>query len=317
MAKTRTGRRPPGGQPVPEPTRRAKTNRRIGRAALPAVAVVAALVAFLVARNQAQGPDEATPPPAAGLPNTPDYHSLLVAPTDPHQLWLGTHVGIYESLDGGRSWTFAGLEGQDAMNLGRTQEGTVWTAGHDVLSRSSDGGKTWTSVRPEGLPGLDVHGFAIDPDNRSLLYAAVAGKGLYRSSDGGESFELVSTDVGPGVLGMAVSAEGRILAADPSRALFASDDGGRTWRPVLEQQIVGVAFNPADPRIVLAIGARIYLSRDGGETWAPAFPLAEGGGPVAWSPSDPDIAYVVGFDRILYSTSDGGVSWRAVGDGEG
>ena len=300
----------PGGRPAQAPKPGAKTSRRIGRAALPAVAVVAALVAFLVARNQAQGPDEATPPPAAGLPNTPDYHSLLVAPTDPNQLWLGTHVGIYESLDGGRSWTFAGLEGQDAMNLGRTQEGTVWAAGHDVLARSSDGGKTWTSVRPEGLPGLDVHGFAIDPDNRSLLYAAVAGEGLYRSSDGGESFELVSTDVGPGVLGMAVAPGGRLLAADPGQGLMASDDGGATWSVVLPESVVGVAVSPGDPKMVVATGPGIFLSRDGGTTWSRVLSIDEGAGPVAWSPSDPDIGYVVGFDRTLYRTADGGATWQ-------
>lgn len=70
--------------------------------------VIVALVAFLVARQQASSPAEAVEPPASGLPNTPDYHSLLVAPDDPDRVWLGTHAGLYESVDGGRSFGASG-----------------------------------------------------------------------------------------------------------------------------------------------------------------------------------------------------------------
>jgi hypothetical protein len=39
-----------------------------------------------------------------GLPQTPDYHSLLVASADAQTLLLGTHNGLYRSADGGRTW---------------------------------------------------------------------------------------------------------------------------------------------------------------------------------------------------------------------
>lgn len=96
---------------------------------------------------------------SSGLPRTSDYHSLLVAPTDPNELLLGTHQGLFESVDGGVTWRSASLAGSDAMNLARPGAGTVWAAGHDLLSRSIDGGATWHEVRPSGLPSLDVHGF--------------------------------------------------------------------------------------------------------------------------------------------------------------
>jgi photosystem II stability/assembly factor-like uncharacterized protein len=286
--------------------------KRYAQLAWVVVIVLAALGAFLVAKNRAEGPNDAVEPPAVGLPDSPDYHSLLVDPADPERILLGTHVGLYESIDGGRTWVFATLEGDDAMNLARVSNGTVWTAGHELFAKSEDGGRTWSDVRPDGLPSLDIHGFAIDPTNPARLYAAVAGEGLYRSTDGGKRFQLVSNEVGAAAFGLAATPDGRVLAAEPRRGLFASDDGGVTWQTILEGGIVAVAVNPAEPDTILATGSAIRLSTDGGESWQDVQPIGQGAGPVAWSPSHPEIAYAVGFDGNLYRTEDTGASWRAV-----
>src|SRR5207237_6374193 len=170
---------------------------------------------------------------SAGLPNTPDYHSLLVNPTNPRKLVLGTHIGLYVSSDGGRHWRFNALSGDDAMNLARPAGETIWLAGHEVFKKSSDGGATWSDVRPAGLPGLDIHGFAVDPRNPRTLYAAVAGQGLYRSVDGGVSFRLRSQRVGGAVMALAVLPSGRVLAGDMQQGLLESRDGGATWQLML------------------------------------------------------------------------------------
>jgi photosystem II stability/assembly factor-like uncharacterized protein len=267
-----------------------------------------------VAKQQAEGPNEAVEPPPVGLPHTPDYHALLVDGADPNRLLLGTHVGIYESIDGGRRWTFAGLEGDDAMNVVAISESTIWVAGHGVLKRTTDAGASWDDVRPEGLPGLDVHGFAADPRFRdgSVLYAAVAGEGLYRSEDGGENFEEVSTGVGPAAYGLAVTAGGRLFAADEG-GLHASDDDGRTWRVVLEESVIGVAARPGEGDTILVTGPTgILRSTDGGARWNNVQEIPDGAWPVAWAGSDPERAYVVGFDRKLYRSDDAGATWRAV-----
>ena len=250
---------------------------------------------------------------SAGLPDTPDYHSLLVDPADADALTLGTHAGLFKSADGGRSWRPAALSGQDAMNLVRI-EGALWVAGHSVLARSGDAGKTWQNVRPRGLPSLDVHGFAARPGGGEL-YAAVAGEGLYRSSDGGRSFALASRQVGGSVFGLAAMPGGEVLAADTSQGLLASDDAGRSWRRLIGEPTLGVAINPNDPRTVLATGKGIYRSGDAGRTWTRVLDIAQGAGPVAWSPSAAKVAYVVGFDRTLYRTGDSGKSWLPVGRG--
>lgn len=313
MAKTKTRPRPPAKRQVQLPQAKAPARRKdwmVWAAIAPWVVLAAVLGGLWLAKSGAEEPSGAPAAPTVGLPETPDYHSLLVDPTNPRHVWLGTHNGLHESTDGGRTWTDAGLEGQDAMNLARTGSQTVWAAGHLMFAKSADGGVTWSDMEPDGLPSLDIHGFAVDPRDPSRLYAAIANEGLYRSSDRGRSFELVSTEVGPAVMALALTPGGRILAGDMRQGLMASDDGGRTWRRALAAGLMGLALNPADPRRLLATGPGILLSTDGGESWRQVQAIEEGAGPVAWS--DPKMAYAVGFDRRLYRTNDGGVSWRPV-----
>lgn len=305
---TRT-KQPPRGRRVQHPKRRAP-RKWPWAAGAAAVALAVAVPAMILTSG---GGDESPSGVASGLPNTPDYHSLLVAADNAEALTLGTHNGLYQSGDGGRSWQSATLAGQDAMNLARSSDTVVWTAGHNVFSKSTDGGQTWQEVRPDGLPHLDVHGFAVDPRDPQVLWAALAGQGLYRSTDGGRSFALVSREVGPGVMALAVTPNGRILAGDMQQGLFVSSDEGKSWNVTLEAGLMGLAVNPEQPNLILASGPGILRSTDGGRNWDQVMPLEAGAGPVAWAPSEPKTAYVVGFDRTLYETTDGGRSWQPVG----
>ncbi len=317
MAKSKTKTaRPAAPRPLQSP-RTVETSRRrewvFWLAAAAPFVLAGALGLALVADRD--GGSEPEPPAASTLPATPDYHSLLVAPGDPNRIWLGSHVGLHESRDGGRSWSEAGLSGQDAMNLARAPGGskTVWAAGHLVLAKSADGGESWVEVRPQGLPSLDVHGFATDPRNEQTVWAAIAGRGLFRSTDGGQRFSAVSTQVGPGVMALGVAPNGRVLAGDMGQGLMSSTDEGRSWTQVLPEGLMGLAINPRTPSRVLATGqSGVWLSTDGGTTWRIVQPMTQGAGPVAWAPSAPKSAYAVGFDRMLYKTTDSGASWRPV-----
>lgn len=308
---TKTRARPPKKAAIRAPRQR-PTERRWW----PYVAVGAALVVLAVVSAVGLLGTGGGGKTSSGLPNTPDYHSLLVDPSNPRRLVLGTHAGLYVSSDGGRQWRFDALSGNDAMNLARPDAKTIWLAGHDVFKKSVDGGTTWSDVRPSGLPSLDIHGFAVDPRVSKTVYAAVAGRGLYRSADGGGSFALASGDVGGAVMGLAVLPDRRILAADMQRGLLESSDQGRIWRERLAAQLMGLAVNPKEPTRVLATGAGIALSTDGGRTWRSVKELPDGAGPVAWSASDPKVAYVVGFDRTLWRSRDGGATWAAVEPGK-
>ena len=281
---------------------------------LAAAAALAAVIGIVAVQATSSGDDSTS---AAGLPVTPDYHSLLVAPVSENTLVLGTHGGLFRSGDGGGTWTKAELDGRDAMNLSKTTGTTICAAGPDVLAKSTDNGISWQDVEPAGLPSLDVHGFAADPRDPSRLYAAIAGEGVYRSTDAGRTFSLVSDVVGPGVMALAVLRDGMLLAGDMQRqVLAASTNDGRDWKATAQASVMGLAVNPARPRLVLASGPGVLRSTDGGRTWSQALSLDAGAGPVAWSPSNPAIGYVVGLDRSLWRSDDFGATWTVVAAGD-
>ncbi len=285
--------------------------RLLGPILFVAVVVLAAVGAFVLGKTQAQGPTEQIAPPARGLPLTPDYHSLYVDPANSRHLLLGTHVGIYESRDGGVTWVAGPLGGRDAMNIVRAPDGTFWVAGHNVLERSDDGGRTWTDVHPDGLPHLDLHGFAVDP--RGHLYAAASGSGLYRSADDGSSFEQVSDEVGAGAYGLVAKDDGILLAAEPGRGLLRSEDAGKSWRVALAAPMLRLGASPSVAGLVLATGERIWRSEDEGKTWTHGFDPGSALEPVAWGTGAPGVVYTITPEtRTLYRSSDGGKTWEPV-----
>jgi len=108
--------------------------------------------------------------------------------------------------------------------------------------------------------------------------AAVAGEGFYRSDDGDESFESVSSEVGGAVMALAVTDDGRLLAGDMEQGLLASDDDGATGQVVAEAAVMGLAINPADSQTIVAGGPGVLFSTDGGRTWSQALALEQGAG---------------------------------------
>jgi photosystem II stability/assembly factor-like uncharacterized protein len=321
MATSKTKRKAASPRPVKHPRRAARGRSGPSRllwfaAASPLIVAAAIAAIWLPGRDNdssTRGPSAPAVQATASLPDTPDYHSLLIDQQDSRHLWLGTHYGLYESTDGGRSWSEAGLNGLDAMNLGRSRSQTVWAAGHNMFAKSIDGGASWSNVVPNGLPTLDIHGFAVDPRNPRHLYAAVAGQGLYQSTDAAGSFSLVSKSVGPAVMALAIAPDGRILAGDMHQGLLESRNGGSSWTGVLSEGLMGLTINPKRPTRMLATGSSgVSLSTDGGSSWRVVQPIPDGAGPIAWAPSQPKVAYAVGFDRVLYKSMNAGASWQPV-----
>ncbi len=206
-----------------------------------------------------------------------DYHSLAVSPQDANRIWFGTHEGIQESTDGGRTWQArAGVHG-DAMSLVWPPGDPTWIymAGHDVLQRSTDGGQNWQAVTTD-LPGTDLHDFAADPVYARHVYTVVAGQGLFASLDGGDHWNFVPTQPPGEIGGLAVT------SGKPTRVYAVSDSG-------------------------------VVYSRDGGSTWQAAnngLPAAEIYTLLA-VPGRPQQLYA-GTANGLYQSTDG-ASWQAVG----
>jgi N-acyl-D-aspartate/D-glutamate deacylase/photosystem II stability/assembly factor-like uncharacterized protein len=174
----------------------------------------------------------------------------------------------------------------------------------DGIYRSKDGGKTWQHF---GLrDAQQIGAILVDPQNPNLIYVAALGhpyganeeRGVFRSTDGGETFKkILYKDENTGAIALAFdpSNSKTIYAVlwsarqgpwengawqGPGSGLFKSTDGGDTWRqltnglPTFAQGLgrIGVAVAPSDPKTVYAtvdapqLGG-IYRSDDAGETW--------------------------------------------------
>jgi photosystem II stability/assembly factor-like uncharacterized protein len=250
--------------------------------------------------------------------------SIAVAPSDPNVIYVGSGEGL----------------ARPDLSVG------------DGLYKSVDAGRTWTHL---GLrDGQQIPMIIVDPRDANRLFVAVLGhpygpsaeRGIYRSTDGGRSFESVlSKDENTG---------GSDLAFDPANpdvvyaclweqrqgpwengawagtggGIFKSTDGGRTWQPLKgglpEEGIVqaDIAVAPSNPKRLYATVASpravgIFRSDDAGETWTrittdprPAARIGGGDLPVPEvHPKNPDIVIIA--STVSWKSVDGGRTWTA------
>jgi photosystem II stability/assembly factor-like uncharacterized protein len=203
------------------------------------------------------------------------------------------------------------------------------------LFHSDDLGRTWTEPEqapiafPEGTDAALARVWQIvpaNPDQPGVVYAGVEPSALFRSTDGGLTFELVRglwdhphrSSWFPGAGGQAIHTiiphptdDDRIMVAMSTGGVYQSSDGGATWHPT--NTGVEAGFNPADPfpefgqcvhrvarsatqpdRLYLQNHGGVYRSDDGGSTWQSidAGLPANFGFSVVVHPTDPDTAYV-------------------------
>ena len=178
------------------------------------------------------------------------------------------------------------------------------------------------------MPGAQC--LARDPHRPGALFAGRRGAGLWKSDDGGETWEdmhLPEADV----FSAAVSAaDGTVYAGCEPSMLFRSSDGGRTWQELealrrlpsaptwsfpprpWTSHVRWIAPSPHDASVLL-VGIELgglMLSEDGGETWHDHRPGAQPDvHALAWHPEAPGRAYEAGGGGAAWSF-DGGRTWE-------
>lgn len=189
-------------------------------------------------------------------------------------------------------------------------KGVVYVAGPGIGVLRSEPGVRRFSQRNKGLPGANVRAVAAHADQPETVYAYIAGRGIFRSEDGGLSWRLM--DAGPrgGILQFVHSnlpgsmQSGWLFAAGPHGVRRAMDCFCG-WRDAggLERVINAVAYEPQQPaRVHAATDTELLSSSDGGETWT-----AVAAPPVAVK------ALAVGPDGVLYAAAAGGQVFRRAG----
>ena len=211
--------------------------------------------------------------------------------------------------------------------------------------KSTDGGDTWTPIS-DAVPSLSVGDLAIDPNNPNTIFLGTgeanssgdsyAGTGIYRSTDGGASWEHVGLPNSHHIGKIAIdptnsnrifaAATGKLFATNPERGIYRSTDGGDLWDQVLfvtdSTAAIDVAINPSNPNIVFAamwerirrpqfrkvggMTSGIWRSTDGGDNWTRLSSGLPAPGPnvgrigLAIAPSSPDTVYASYCDNPGY-----------------
>ncbi len=218
----------------------------------------------------------------------------------------------------------------------------------ELLMASRQNGGWRTEVR---LAGSSPRCVALDPLRPELVYCGTSARGLWRSTDAGDTWEQVGEGTLPGhITAVAVSraeraeARGVVYAGTEPSAMYRSESGGETWRELAGMRrlpsapewsfpprpwtshVRAIAPDPnAEGRVYVAVEAgALVRTRDGGETWQDRVP----DGPrdthtLATYPEAPGRLYSAagdGFTRagMGYSESfDGGETWERFPDGLG
>lgn len=226
---------------------------------------------------------------------------------------------------------------------------TLWIGAADGgVWKSTDRGRSWTP-QMQDVNAIAMGAIAVDPTNPAILYAgtgelssnvdAYTGAGIFKSTDGGDSWRAVGlTNVGAFSRIVVRPDNGSVIYAGATKnndGFYRSDDGGVTWRRTFDDPVSDIDINPQNPDevwIALMAGG-IRYSGDGGLTFSNRSSGIGGSGitvnrmTVAVAPSNPSILYALAYEYVgsntninysrIYRTTDGGVSWTRVFDNDG
>lgn len=282
------------------------------------VIMAAAVAAVLLSASPGGQQTSTTERPYVGG----DLHSLAVDPTDPDKVVVGGHDGGAISSDGGKTWRQAsGLEGSDPMGwvINPNDPSKMYVGGHPGFYRSADGGKNWTQDN-SGLPGTDLHGLGMDPQDPETLYAYIVDEGIYRSPDAGEIWEPVSSEAGVmGPILIDPRDSDTLYVSSMEGGFRKSTDGGESWETVSPfpggGMVMSIFQSWEEPDTFYAAnGRQVLRSNDSGESWRRVGGELPGVSAVVVAPSDPRIVYagvLEGDTATVYRSEDGGESWEA------
>ncbi len=251
---------------------------------------------------------------------------IIIHPSNPDIIYAAhASSGVFKSTDGGGTWNpisddlpvlTIGAIAVDPVDpdvlyvgTGEANANSYSFIGMGVF-KSTDGGDTW------GYIGLEetryIARIVIDPENTDRIWVAGTGalfgtnpeRGIYRSLDAGDSWDLV--------LSVSDSTAGTDVAIDPTRP--------DTVYAAMWERVRGLTYRQsAGPT------SGIYRSTDGGDSWVEltaGLPSGSGVGRIGLSvcASSPNVVYAIyadhpGYFAGVYKTTNGGDSWTRTNDG--
>lgn len=290
--------------------------------------------------------------------------SVALAPSDESIVYVGEGEntmrgnvseglgGMWRSDDAGKTWKNLGLkEGRHIIRIlvHPKDPQTVWVAvmGHLFgpsaergIFKTTDGGKTWTKTlfvnEQTGCSDL-----VMEPGNPSVLYAGMwevirrphsmesggAGSGLYKSTDGGETWVPLTAKKGLpkgvwGIVGVAVAPSNTdkvyAILENAAGGLFVSNDAGETWTLTSNDNNIRqrawyytkVFVDPANENLVYCPNVEFMRSRDGGKTFQ-SVNTPHGDHHDLWIDPQDGSRMIVADDGGAQVSFDGGNNWSS------
>jgi photosystem II stability/assembly factor-like uncharacterized protein len=292
--------------------------------------------------------------------------AIAVARSDANVIYAGTGEttirldvsygdGVYRSTDAGRTWANVGLKA--TKHIGRIcihprdPDIAFVAALGDIFGpheergvfRTRDGGRSWEKMlyRSADAGAVDL---SLDPDNPRIIFATCwetrrnfwnissggPGSGLFRSTDGGDTWEEISRapglpDGALGKLGVSVSParSGRVWALieaiGEKTGLYRSDDYGARWTQVSSNRdlmhrpwyYTHVFADTRDPETVYVTNVQMWKSTDGGAGFS-EINTPHGDNHDLWiDPVDPT-RLVEGNDGGACVSFNGGTTWSSI-----
>lgn len=256
---------------------------------------------------------------------------------------------------GGRVLAVAGVPGEREHFYFGSVNGGVW--------ETTDAGRTWKPIFDDQPIGA-IGAIALAPSNPKVIYVGTGeadmrsdisqGEGVYKSTDGGKTWAFAGLADSQQIARILVdprdpdrvyvAALGHPYGPSAERGVFASRDGGASWRKILGGDLapddtgaVDLAFEPGNPQVIYAAlwqtrrtpwniyppstgpGTGLWKSIDGGESWKAitgyGFPAAPGRIGLALGRTAPQRLYAIvdgtgdGANGGLYRSDDGGLNW--------
>lgn len=262
--------------------------------------------------------------------------------------------GVYKSNDAGKTWTSVGLEKTQHISrivVHPTNSEILWVAAQGALHgptrergiyKSVNGGKSWKkTLYVNTLTGASE--LSIDSNNPNVLYAALwehirkpwqvvsggSGSGLYKSTDGGETWKTIHEGLPKekGKMAIAVSPANSqtvfaLIESDSQQekgGLFVSKDAGSSWSRVsgdhrLIQRAwyyIEIALDPNNEDVVYVMSASTYKSIDGGQSWE-RIPSAHGDYHDLWINPQNASNMILTSDGGSEITFDAGAHWSRI-----
>ncbi|MGM0546700.1 MAG: VPS10 domain-containing protein [Bacteroidota bacterium] len=231
--------------------------------------------------------------------------------------------------------------------------GNVW--------KTTNAGTTWEPIF-DNEDSYSIGYITIDPNNPNTIWVGTGedvggrhvgyGDGIYKSTDGGDSWENMGLEESEHISEIIVhpensdvvwaAAEGPLWSSGSERGLYKTTDGGETWEKKLGGNewtgVTDIVIDPRNPDLLYAAtwqrhrnvaaymgggpGSGIHKSTDGGENWdelesgLPDSNMGKIG--LAISPQEPDIVYAaIELDRRtggVFKSDDRGESWKKMSD---